>query len=164
MTVIALFLVGALLALSMSLITVSLLRPHLRKLLAELCGSGARAGFWVAACSLCIFLLGLLAGTVDWGYPAGSNPAMQPVFFGLVTQLRACLIGLLGSIMFTAWLLLGWICRFEQRTAESQLLRAVAGNSGTGAGSGRDGAAAATSGTGNDTPGWKGRVLPANVS
>ncbi len=117
MSVIPFFLIGATFALGISLLTVLVLRPHLRKLLAELCGSGARAGFWVAACSLCIFLLGILAGTVDWGYPAGSNPPVQPVFFGLVTQLRACLVGLLGSVMFTAWLLLGWICQFEQRAA-----------------------------------------------
>src|SRR6266536_6565290 len=114
MSVIPLFLIGATFALGLSLLTVLVLRPHLRRLLAELCGSQGRAGFWQVACTLCIFLVGILAGTVSSGYPHTVAASTQSLFFGLVTQLQSCLFGLLASILFTAWLLMGWIRRYEQ--------------------------------------------------
>jgi hypothetical protein len=114
MTVITLFLIGAAITSVMSSLTVLVLRPHLAKLLGELCGSAARAAFWLAAFCLSIFLFGILAGTVQLGYPEGSNAPAPQLFFGLVTQLRACVLGLLLSVIATAWLLLGMVRRYEQ--------------------------------------------------
>src|SRR5439155_26795986 len=83
-------------------------------LLEEMCGSRARAGFWTTASILWIVLLGLLAGTVSLGYGDGKGLSAQELFFGLVGQLRACLVGLLGSLMVMAWVLLGFVRRYEQ--------------------------------------------------
>jgi hypothetical protein len=107
------FAIGMGFALAVSLITIVILRPHLSRLLEELCGTQARAGFWIVVSTLSIFLLGVLAGTVNGGYPSGENLSTPQLFFGLVTQLRACLIGLLVSLLVVAWLLLGFIRRFE---------------------------------------------------
>jgi hypothetical protein len=113
MSVVYSFAIGLAFALAVSLVTVLILRPHLSRLLEELCGSQARAGFWIVVSTLSIFLLGILAGTVNGGYPSADNPSAPQLFFGLVTQLRACLIGLLASLLVVAWLLLGFIRRFE---------------------------------------------------
>jgi hypothetical protein len=114
MTLIYVFGLGVGAAVLLSLVTVVALRAHLANLLEEMCGSHARAGFWTTACVLWIVLLGLLAGTVSLGYGDGKILAAQDLFFGLVTQVRACLIGLLGSLMIVAWVLLGFIRRFER--------------------------------------------------
>ena len=114
MSVIYSFAVGAALALAISLVTVLVLRPHLARLLDELCGTQARAGFWIVVSTLGILLLGILAGTVSSGYPSSESPSMQQLFFGLVTQLRSCLIGLLASLLAVAWVLVGSIRRFER--------------------------------------------------
>jgi hypothetical protein len=129
MSVVYCFAIGLAFALTISLGTVLILRPHLSQLLQELCGSQARAGFWIVVSTLSIFLLGILAGTVNGGYPNGENLTTPQLFFGLVTQLRACLIGLLLSLLVVAWLLLGFIRRFELG-----LGRPVAGASGGPAG------------------------------
>jgi hypothetical protein len=114
MTLISVFGLGTAAAVLLSLVTVAALKTHLANLLEEMCGSRARAGFWTTASVLWIVLLGLLAGTVSLGYGEGKALAAQDLFFGLVTQVRACLIGLLGSLMVMAWVLLGFVRRYEQ--------------------------------------------------
>jgi hypothetical protein len=113
MTLIQAFGIGAGFALLVSLITVLVLRPHLARLLGELCGSPARASFWVVVSGLWVLLLGVLAGTTQFGYDVGGRPVAESLFFGLVTQVRACLIGLLVSLLAVTWVLLGFIRRFE---------------------------------------------------
>src|SRR5437763_9691946 len=108
MTVIQAFGIGAA-AVLLSLLTVLALRAHLARLLEELCGSQARAGFWTVTSVLWIVLLGILAGTMDYGYGTAKNPGMQELFFGMVTQVRACLVGLLVSLLAVAWVLLGFV-------------------------------------------------------
>jgi hypothetical protein len=115
MTVIQTFAIGAAFAFAVSLVTVFALRPHLARLLEELCGSRARASFWLVVSGLCIFFLGLLAGTVSYGYENKPNLTEQELFFGLVTQVRAGLIGLLASLLAVAWVLLAFIRRFEEQ-------------------------------------------------
>jgi hypothetical protein len=97
-----------------SLLTALVLRPHLAELLEELCGSRARASFWLVLSGLCLFLIGILAGTVSYGYGAGANLSAQELFFGLITQVRAGLVGLLVSLLCLAWVLLGFVRRFEE--------------------------------------------------
>lgn len=115
------FLAGLVLAFAVSLLAVLLLRPHLANLLAELCGSQARAGFWWVVSSLCILLFGILAGTLSYGYPDTANPSGQQLFFALVSQVRASLIGLLVSLLVVSWLLLGFIRRFEEGASPAPL-------------------------------------------
>jgi hypothetical protein len=113
MTIMHAFAIGAGFALLVSLMTVFVLRPHLARLLAELCGSQARASFWVVVSGLWVLLLGVLAGTTSFGYGEAGRPLAESLFFGLVTQVRACLIGLLASLLAVAWVLLGFVRRFE---------------------------------------------------
>jgi len=95
--------------------TVLLLRPHLQRLLDEVCGTHARAGFWVAVSLLTIGICGLLAGTATYGYPSAPDASAQDVFLGGVTQLRLLLVGLLGSVLAVAWGLVQAIRSFERR-------------------------------------------------
>jgi hypothetical protein len=128
MTVIIPFAIGTVFAFTSSLLAVAVLHPHLTRLLGELCGSRARANFWAVACTLCLLLLGVLAGTVSFGYPPGTNLSAQQVFFGFVTQVRACLLGLLVGVLTTAWLLIGSIRRFEQRLGPAPSAQAADGS------------------------------------
>src|SRR5262245_26428931 len=114
MSVIYTFALGAVFAFVVSLVTVSVLRPHLARLLEELCGTRARAGFWMVVSTLCIFLFGLLAGTVSYGYGGKAVLSAPELFFGLITQMRVCLIGLLLSLLTVGWVLLRFTQRFEE--------------------------------------------------
>ena len=115
MSVVTTFALGACIGLAVSLITVFVLRPHLTNLLSEICGTPARASFWVVTATLSLFLFGVLASTVSFGYPIARDAAtVSQLFFGLVMQLRACLFGLLAGVLVVAWLLVGSIRRYEQ--------------------------------------------------
>ncbi len=115
MSIVTTFALGVLLGLAVSLATVVVLRPHLASLLVEICGTRARAGFWVVTATLSLFLFGALASTVSYAYPVTDAAATTAgLFFGLVTQLRVCLFGLLVGVLVVAWLLVGSIRRYEQ--------------------------------------------------
>lgn len=94
-------------------LVVLLLRPYLGRLLAEICGSGARAGFWLAATLIAVALCGLLSATSTLGYNNDGSP--HDLFLGGLSQLRVLLIGLLGSLLMVAWMLGVVIKGFEQR-------------------------------------------------
>jgi hypothetical protein len=114
MTIIQTYSIGAAFSIVLSLIAILVLRPHLTRLLEELCGNSQRAAFWGIVSGLFIFLTGVLAGTVTYGYGNLSALATeQSLFFGLITQIRACLFGLLFAVLMVAWVLLGFIRRFE---------------------------------------------------
>ena len=125
MSILSAFGLGAGLALVVSLMTVALLRPHLARLLEELCGSRARAGFWNVVSLLSVAQLGILAGTTHSGYPeeAPGVLSVPESLFGIVTQVRAALMGLLVSLLAVAWLLWGFIRRFEQGIHPSPVAR-----------------------------------------
>jgi hypothetical protein len=109
------FAVAGAIALGATLGTLLLLRPHLQRLLDELCGTRARAGFWLAVSLLAIGICGVLAGTSTYGYPDPATASTQDVFLGGVTQLRLLLVGLLGSVLVVAWALVQAIRAFERR-------------------------------------------------
>ena len=125
MAILYAFSLGSAFALAVSLVTALVLRPHLARLLEELCGSRARAGFWMAVSLLSMTLLGFLVGTTDAGYPVGeiAHPSTQQLFFGMVTQVRGALLGLLSSLLTVAWLLSGFIRRFEQGISPAPVAR-----------------------------------------
>jgi hypothetical protein len=102
---------------------VLLLRPHLRRLLVEICGSGPRAGFWLAAALLGVALCGLLSATSTLGYSNDGSP--HDLFLGGVSQLRVLLVGLLGSLVVVAWALGAAIKGFEQRAERRTYLEAM---------------------------------------
>jgi hypothetical protein len=89
------------------------LRPHLGRLLTEICGNTIRARFWVAATLLGIALCGLLSATSTLGYNNDGSP--NDLFLGGVSQLRVLFVGLLGSLVVVAWVVGVAIRGFEQR-------------------------------------------------
>lgn len=109
------FAVAGVIALGATLATVLLLRPHLARLLDELCGTRARAGFWLVVSLLAIGICGLLAGTSTYGYPDPATASTQDLFLGGVTQVRLLLVGLLGSVLVVAWGLVQAMGAFERR-------------------------------------------------
>jgi MFS-type transporter involved in bile tolerance (Atg22 family) len=94
-----------------------LLRPHLAPLLGELCGSAARARFWLAVCLLWMVLVTVLASTATFGYPDSDTATGSQVFFGALTQVRALLAGLLGSVLGVALAVLSFVRRFDANAA-----------------------------------------------
>jgi hypothetical protein len=87
-----------------SLLTVVLLRPHLRRLLVDLCDGEQRAEFWVVVTGVWIVLVGILAGSSTLGYWTGDGST--DLFSGVTTQVRLLLIGLLGSVLAVAFVLM----------------------------------------------------------
>jgi hypothetical protein len=108
------FTVAGVVALLATAATVLLLRPHLDRLLTELCGTRARAGFWLVVSLLAIGITGVLSGTATIGYPDAADASTHDVFLGGVTQVRLLLVGLLGSVLVVAWGLVQAIRGFER--------------------------------------------------
>jgi hypothetical protein len=81
----------------------SVLRRHLSRVLAELCGSRERGDFWTALASLCTLLAAAAASTFP--YP--------PLFLNAILQCAFGLAGVLTSLLLLAGALLLFIRRFE---------------------------------------------------
>jgi hypothetical protein len=107
----------ALLGLLTSVGIALVLRPHLARLLGELCGSEARARFWVTVSLLWLVLVTVLAATATYGYPDSDTASGGQVFFGALTQTRALLAGLLGSVLVIALAMLSFLRRFDATAA-----------------------------------------------
>jgi hypothetical protein len=116
MAVVLTFAIAGVIAVLATAVTVAVLRPHLLRLLDELCGSRGRASFWLVVSLLTIAICGVLSGTATYGYPDQDQAASsQDVFLGALTQLRPLLIGLLGSVLLVAWVVGQGIRGFERR-------------------------------------------------
>jgi hypothetical protein len=100
-----------------------LLRPHLARLLEEICGNAARSRFWLSAILLGIALCGLLSATSTLGY--NNDGSANDLFLGGVSQLRVVLIGLLGSLLVVAWILGVAMKGFEQRAERRAYFEAM---------------------------------------
>ena len=80
---------------AISLSVVFYLRPHLRRILADLCGTQERAQFWVVFSSILLVGLPLIFGM---GYnPLNSAPEM--LFFDAASQIRINLLGFLIALL-----------------------------------------------------------------
>lgn len=90
-----------------------LMRPHLSRLLGELCGSEARAQFWLSVSLLWVILVTVLAATATFGYPDSDTTSGSQVFFGALTQTRSLLVGLLGSVLVIAVAMLSFLRRYD---------------------------------------------------
>lgn len=113
----AVFVLVSLVTLAVLAATLRVLRPRLRSMLVELCGSEARAEFWVTVGTWWVGIIGVLAGTVNHGYALGGSPADAHLLGAVMTQLRTFLAGLLGAILVLALGLPRWIRREEPRPA-----------------------------------------------
>lgn len=107
------FLLGACLAALFAGLVVATLHRQLPRVLEDLSGSGPRARFWSTVSCLVILLLGILAGTASDGYAGPRAGEETHVFFGLVSQVRFGLGGILAAVLLVAGLVLRLIRRLE---------------------------------------------------
>jgi uncharacterized membrane protein YhaH (DUF805 family) len=80
---------------AISLGATAYLRPHLRRILTELCGTTERAQFWVVFSSILLVGLPLIIGL-------GYNPmesASDSLFFDAAGQVRANMIGFVLALL-----------------------------------------------------------------
>ncbi len=107
MTTSILFILGIGLTVASSLAVAVYLRPALRSILVELCGTPQRAVFWVAFCNLAIVLTPMIFAMQ---YVPELKPDRSEVI-ELATQLKWGLAGLLGAMVILG----GVLSRFIQR-------------------------------------------------
>jgi hypothetical protein len=92
---------------------VMLLRDRLEAILVEITGSSPRAAYWTVTSLVAISLVAVLTGTMTSTYP-GDGSSSTDLFFGVMGQVRYGLLGLLGSLLVVAFILMRMISRFER--------------------------------------------------
>jgi hypothetical protein len=90
---ITIFLTGIGLTLVSALLVVAYLKPHLQRILVDLCGTEERARFWTVFSNVTLILIPMIAAM-----SCRPNNDVSP-FFQLSTQLQWGLIGLIGSVV-----------------------------------------------------------------
>src|SRR5437867_2666716 len=86
------FLTGIGTALVVSFTVVAYLRPHVRAILVDLCGTRERAGFWTAFSNVTLVLTPLICSLI---VPPGGG---GPVLMEISKQLLWAFIGLLAAV------------------------------------------------------------------
>ena len=94
MNEIASFLIGVFITVSTSVAVVVYLRPHLRKILIDLCQTEDRADFWGAFANVTVVLTPLICAMFQRPTGRGGSAA----FFDVSTQLQWSFIGLIGAV------------------------------------------------------------------
>ena len=89
------FLLGLGITAALGLAVVWYLKPHLKGILVDLCGTEARADFWMAFSNVTLTLIPMVFA-MQFRSDASGNP---PVVFQLVDQLKWAFIGLAASVM-----------------------------------------------------------------
>ena len=87
------FFLGLALTAALGLSVVWYLRSHLKGILVDLCGTEARADFWMAFSNVVLILVPMIFGMQ---FQANAN---QPAIFQLNYQLKWVFIGLVVSVM-----------------------------------------------------------------
>ena len=95
MSPVALFLLGTGLTALASFSVVLYLKPHLKTILTDLCGSTERADFWTAFSNVILLLTPLIFAL---HYRPDSTQDPSPIF-ALATQLKLSLAGLITSVV-----------------------------------------------------------------
>ena len=107
------FLTGLGATLVVTLVVVIYLRPNLRKILIDLCGTQERGEFWTAFSNVTLVLIPLICAMFS---PPRSD-ADASVLFEISGQLRWALIGLVGTVVMLGVVLSRFIPR---RSSEQQ--------------------------------------------
>jgi len=95
MNEITVFLSGVGLTVVVCFSVVGYLKPHLLKILVDLCGTEPRANFWMAFSNVTLVLVPVI-------FAMQYNPDLtehKPMVFGLIYQFKWALIGLAGSVL-----------------------------------------------------------------
>jgi hypothetical protein len=86
---------GILLTLVSSFAVMFYIRPHLHKVLVDLCGTQERAGFWTAFSSVTLVLMPMICAMhYRPEVTFGADPC-----FAIIDQLKWALIGLVGTVI-----------------------------------------------------------------
>jgi len=110
------FLGDLVLTLAASLGVVFYLRGHLRPLVIELCGSSARAEFWLALSYLNLILVPII-------FALYSEPQVAPdksVAFAMADQLKVALVGLVATLVVLGIVLMNFVRRFPIRSVDQR--------------------------------------------
>ena len=89
------FVIGMGVTLVISMLVVVYLRPHLRRILSDLCETEDRANFWTAFTNVTLVLSPLVCAMFYRPTGGGDGAA----FFDISAQLRWALVGLIGSVI-----------------------------------------------------------------
>jgi hypothetical protein len=89
------FLLGVFIVLAGAIAAVIYLRPHLRSILRDLCGTEERADFWTAFSNIILVLTPVIFALSS--RPQGENGTAT--FFDVSSQLQRGLIGLVGAVI-----------------------------------------------------------------
>ena len=95
MNQIVLFLIQILATLTISAALAAYIRPHLRRVLLDLCGTDERAQFWTVFSNIMLVALPAIFGM---GF-APEAAGFEPGFFEMASQLRWNLLGFILSLM-----------------------------------------------------------------
>jgi hypothetical protein len=101
MSDIAIFLVGVGLTLLTTALVVFYFRPHLHRILLDLCGTEDRARFWTAFSNITLLLIPLIFA-MSYRPKTGE---LFPIFFELSNQFKWGLVGLVSSIVVTGFMI-----------------------------------------------------------
>ncbi len=94
MNLIFVYLLEIAITLSICVAVVAYLRPHLRRILADLCGTDERARFWMAFATILLVGLPLIFGL---GYKPDAGAG--ELFFDVARQVRVNLLGFLVALV-----------------------------------------------------------------
>ena len=111
------FLIGLLVTAIVAFGVVLYLRPHLHRILVDLCGNQERAAFWTAFSAVTLILVPMIGAMLVRPHPEDG----LHVLFEINGQLRMALIGLVGATVTLAVVISTFIPREsrEQRRRES---------------------------------------------
>ena len=101
------FLTGLGITLGVNLVVIVYLRPHLRKVLIDLCGTRERGEFWTAFSIVTLVLVPLICAMFSPPEPVGD----RSVFFEISRQLRWAFMGLVGTVVVLGLVLSRFIPR-----------------------------------------------------
>ena len=114
MSPIAAYLVGTGLSLLVAVAVLQIVRGRLTQVLAELCESEKRAGFWVVMVNLTVCLAATLLAMMAVS-PGTRGAASIDPFWGIVTQMKYALGGMIASLVVLSVVIGRSIVRFEER-------------------------------------------------
>lgn len=113
----SLFIIGVVLAETTSVLVVAYLHGPLYRILADLCGSGERATFWMAFSNVTIVLTPLLFALHNRPDDSVSNSV-----FKVADQLQSALLGLIVSVLVMGFVVGSFIKRASAGTPAKQSL------------------------------------------
>ena len=95
------FLLGLALTVVSCLAVVLYLKPHLHRILVDLCGTQERAAFWTAFSNITLFLV-----PVIFAMHMRPQPGVElSSFFQVSQQLKFALIGLVTAVVVLGWVI-----------------------------------------------------------